>query len=142
MDIHPRDKRTLGHRLAALALHELGLRATPASGPRLIGHEARGGTFHLRFGGAAGGLHTARAGEPLRGFFLAGADRRWMPAEARFEGDRIVLNSPAVPAPVAARYAWVNNPSEANIVGGDGLPLPPLRTDDWPLESAGRRYQP
>ena len=35
---------------------------------------------------------------------------------------------------------WVNNPSEANIVGGDGLPLPPLRTDDWPLESAGRRY--
>ena len=142
VDIHPRDKRTLGHRLAALALHELGLRATPASGPRLIGHEARGGTFHLRFGGAAGGLHTARAGEPLRGFFLAGADRRWMPAEARFEGDRIVLNSPAVPVPVAARYAWVNNPSEANIVGGDGLPLPPLRTDDWPLESAGRRYQP
>ena len=45
-----------------------------------------------------------------------------------------------VPAPVAARYAWVDNASEATIVGGDGLPLPPLRTDDWPLESAGRRY--
>jgi sialate O-acetylesterase len=45
-----------------------------------------------------------------------------------------------VAVPVAARYAWVNNASEANVVGGDGLPLPPLRTDDWPLESAGRRY--
>ena len=73
-------------------------------------------------------------------FYLAGADRRWVPAQARLDGDRIVLSSPAVAAPVAARYAWVNNASEANVVGGDGLPLPPLRTDDWPLESAGRRY--
>ena len=140
VDIHPRNKRTLGHRLAALALHELGLRPDRATGPLLLGHEARGGELHLRFGATAGGLRTARSGEPLRGFHLAGADRRWMPAEARFDGDRIVLHSPAVPAPVAARYAWVDNPSEANIVGGDGLPLPPLRTDDWPLESAGRRY--
>ncbi|WP_439390242.1 sialate O-acetylesterase [Ideonella sp. YS5] len=140
-DIHPRDKRTIGHRLAALALHELGLRAAPASGPRLLGHEARGGEFQLRFGETAGGLRTARAGEPLRGFLLAGADRRWVPAQARFDGDRIVVRSPAVPAPVAARYAWVDNPSEANVVGGDGLPLPPLRTDDWPLETAGSRYR-
>jgi len=140
IDIHPRNKRTVGQRLAAVAMHELGLRAAPAGGPRLLGHEAKGGEFQLRFGDTAGGLRTARAGEPLRGFYLAGADRRWMPAEARFDGDRIVLRSAAVPAPVAARYAWVNNPSEANIVGGDGVPLPPLRTDDWPLETAGRRY--
>lgn len=142
LDIHPRDKRTLGHRLAALALHELGLRAAPAAGPRWLGHEVSDSTLRLRFGATAGGLRTARAGEPLRGFYLAGADRRWQPAHARVDGDRIVLHSPAVPAPVAARYAWVDNPSEANIVGGDGLPLPPLRTDDWPLESAGRRYEP
>ncbi|HEY1392578.1 MAG TPA: sialate O-acetylesterase [Methylibium sp.] len=141
VDIHPRNKRTLGQRLAALALHELGLRAAPASGPRLLGHEVKGGEFQLSFGDTAGGLRTARAGEPPRGFYLAGADRHWVPAEGRFDGNRIVLHSDAVPAPVAARYAWVNNPSEANIVGGDGLPLPPLRTDDWPLESAGRRYQ-
>ncbi len=140
VDIHPRDKRTVGHRLAALALHELGLRAAPAGGPRLLGHEVSGSALRLRFGDTAGGLRTARAGEPVSGFYLAGADRRWQPAQARLDGDRIVLSSPAVPAPVAARYAWVNNPSEANVVGGDGLPLPPLRTDDWPLESAGRRY--
>jgi sialate O-acetylesterase len=141
-DIHPRNKRTLGERLAAVALHELGLRAAPASGPRLAGREPRGAEFELRFGATAGGLRTARAGEPARGFLLAGADRRWVPAQARLDGDRVVLSSPGVPAPVAARYAWVDNPSEANVVGGDGLPLPPLRTDDWPLESAGRRYGP
>jgi sialate O-acetylesterase len=141
-DIHPRDKRTLGRRLAALALHELGLRAAPASGPRLLGHETSGSEFKLRLDATAGGLRTARAGETPHGFYLAGADRRWVPAQARLDGDRVVLSSPAVPAPLAARYAWVDNPSEANVVGGDGLPLPPLRTDDWPLESAGKRYQP
>jgi sialate O-acetylesterase len=140
VDIHPRNKRTVGQRLAGLAMHELGLRATPATGPRLAGHQARGGELELRFDTTAGGLRTARASEPPRGFYVAGADRRWMPAEARLDGDRIVLRSAAVPTPVAARYAWVNNASEANVVGGDGLPLPPLRTDDWPLESAGRRY--
>jgi len=140
-DIHPRDKRTLGRRLAALALHELGLRAAPAGGPHLLGHESAGSEFELRFDATAGGLRTARPGEAPRGFFLAGADRRWVPAQARLDGDRIVLTSDAVPAPVAARYAWVDNPSEANVVGGDGLPLPPLRTDDWPFETAGKRYE-
>jgi sialate O-acetylesterase len=140
VDIHPRDKRTLGDRLAALALHELGLRAAPATGPRLTGHQARGSEFELRFDTTAGGLRTARAGEAVRGFYVAGADRRWMPAQARLDGDRIVLSSVAVTAPVAARHAWVGNASEANVVGGDGLPLPPLRTDDWPLASAGRRF--
>ena len=135
VDIHPRDKRTLGDRLAALALNELGLRAAPATGPRLASHQARGGEFELRFDTTVGGLRTARAGEPVRGFYVAGADRRWVPAEARFEDDRVLLRSSAVPAPVAARYAWVNNPSEANIIGGDGLPLPPLRTDDWPFQT-------
>lgn len=139
-DIHPRNKRALGERLAGLALRELGLRTAPAGGPRLLGHMVQEGAIALRFGDTAGGLRAARAGEPLRGFLLAGADRRWHPAEARLDGDRLVLTSRAVPQPVAARYAWVNNPSEANVVGGDGLPLPPLRTDRWPLESAGRTY--
>ena len=140
IDIHPRNKRTVGERLAAVAMNELGLRATPAMGPRLTGSQPRGAEFELRFDRTEGGLRTARSGEPLRGFYLAGADRRWVPAQARFDGDRIVLRSDAVSAPVAARYAWVDNPGEANIVGGDGLPLPPLRTDDWPLASAGKRY--
>jgi sialate O-acetylesterase len=139
-DIHPRNKRTLGQRLAALALHDMGLRPAPASGPRLAHSEIKGHELWLRFTATAGGLRPARTGEALRGFLLAGADRRFVAAQARIDGDHVVLSSPAVPAPVAARYAWVDYPSESNLVGGDGLPAAPLRSDDWPLASQGRRY--
>jgi len=139
-DIHPRNKRTVGQRLAALALHDLGLRAAPASGPRFAGAEVRGSELWLRFKDTAGGLRTARAGEAPRGFVLAGADRRFVAATARIAGDHVVLSSPAVAAPVAARYAWVDNASEANLVGGDGLPAAPARSDDWALETLGKRY--
>ncbi|MFN3304783.1 MAG: sialate O-acetylesterase [Roseateles sp.] len=139
-DIHPRNKRALGYRLAQLALRDLGLRATPATGPQLLGAEVRGNEVWLHFKHTAGGLRTTRAGEPLRGFMVAGADRRFVPANARIEGDAVVLGSTEVAIPQAARYAWVDNPMESNLVGGDGLPAAPLRTDDWPLDTAGRRY--
>jgi sialate O-acetylesterase len=140
VDIHPRNKRALGHRLAQLALHDLGLRAAPATGPQLAKTEVRGAQVWLHFKNTAGGLRTAKAGEALRGFLLAGADRRFVPATARIEGDAVVLSSPAVKSPQAARYAWVDNPSESNLVGADGLPAAPLRSDDWPLDSQGRKY--
>jgi len=139
-DIHPRNKRTLGQRLAGLALHDMGLRAAPAGGPVLAGSEVRGNELWLRFKDTAGGLRAATAGEALRGFVLAGADRKFVAASARIQGDVVVLSSPAVAAPVAARYAWADNPSESNLVGGDGLPAAPARSDDWPLETAGKRY--
>ena len=62
IDIHPRNKRTVGERLAAVAMHELGLRDAPAMGPRLIGGQARGAEFELRFDRTEGGLRTTRAG--------------------------------------------------------------------------------
>lgn len=140
VDIHPRNKRALGLRLAQLALHDQGLRAAPATGPQLAKTEVRGSEVWLTFKHTAGGLRTAKAGEALRGFLLAGADRRFVPATARIEGDAVVLSSAEVKAPQAARYAWVDNPSESNLVGADGLPAAPLRSDEWPLETAGRRY--
>jgi sialate O-acetylesterase len=139
-DIHPRDKRTLGVRLAALALHDAGLRAAEAGGPRLAEAHVRGRELWLRFTATAGALRTAQKGEALRGFVLAGEDRHFQPATARIDGNHVVLSSAAVAAPVAARYAWVDNPSESNLVGGDGLPAAPLRTDRWPLDTQGRRY--
>ncbi|MEO6281252.1 sialate O-acetylesterase [Roseateles sp.] len=139
-DIHPRNKRTVGERLAALALSDMGLRQAPASGPRLVASEVRGNELRLRFTATAGGLRTALAGEALRGFVLAGADQRFVPATARIDGDVVILSSPDVAAPVAARYGWVDNPSESNLVGADGLPASPLRSDRWPLDTQGKRY--
>jgi sialate O-acetylesterase len=100
----------------------------------------RGAELWLRFKHTGGGLRPALAGEALRGFVLAGADRKFVPATARIEGDAVVLSNPAVAAPVAARYAWMDNPSESNLVGGDGLPAAPARSDDWALETAGKKY--
>jgi sialate O-acetylesterase len=70
-----------------------------------------------------------------RGFAVAGADRRFVWAEARLDGDNIIVSSPAVPAPVAVRYAWADHP-EATLFGGNGLPASPFRTDAWPAGAA------
>ena len=64
---------------------------------------------------------------------LAGEDQVFHPAEARIVDGRIVVRSAAVPAPKALRYAWGNDPADANLVNAEGLPASPFRTDIWPL---------
>jgi sialate O-acetylesterase len=82
----------------------------------------------LRFRHTEGGL--VAQGGPLTGFVVAGADRKWAPAQARLVGNTVVISAPEVPAPVAARYAWENFPT-CNLYNGAGLPASPFRTDDW-----------
>jgi sialate O-acetylesterase len=72
----------------------------------------------------------ARDGDKLTGFAIAGADKKFVWADARIAGDTIVVSSGAVPSPVAVRYAWANNPI-CNLVNKAGLPASPFRTDDW-----------
>ena len=88
------------------------------------------------------GMSARPHGTALNGFAIAGADRVFRPAQARIEGQRIVVSHAEVPAPVAVRYAWLDNPSESNLVDTAGLPATPFRTDDWPLSTAGVRYEP
>jgi hypothetical protein len=78
----------------------------------------------------AEGLRTADGG-PVQGFALAGQDREWHWAEARIEGEALVLSAEPVPEPVAVRYAWADNPP-CNLENAAGLPAVPFRTDDWP----------
>jgi sialate O-acetylesterase len=128
-DIHPRNKQEAGRRLALWALGEVYHEKIPAtSGPLPAGHEIRGVEIVLRFKHAAGGL-LAKDGR-LRGFEIAGADRKWQPAQARIAGDTVIVSSAAVPQPVAARYAWENNPA-ASLFNGAGLPATPFRTERW-----------
>ena len=91
----------------------------------------------LHFEGHVGQLRSAD-GEALRGFSLAGADRVFHWAEATPRGDSIVVTCDAVPAPVAVRYAWADNP-DCNLSDSDGLYASPFRTDDWPGLTTGRR---
>jgi sialate O-acetylesterase len=82
-------------------------------------------------------LRATRDGAAPAGFHVAGADRKFVPAEARIENGEVVVWGKNVPAPVAVRYAWADNPS-ANLYNSEGLPASPFRTDDWPGVTAGR----
>jgi sialate O-acetylesterase len=131
-NIHPRNKRPVGERLAALALANHYGRDLEASGPTLRAVERRGAELALHFDHARGGLriHGEMAGE----FAIAGEDRQWHWAQARIEaGNVVVVSAPEVPQPVAARYAWQANPV-ATLFNADGWPATPFRTDDWPLK--------
>lgn len=128
-DIHPKNKQEVGRRLALWALGAVYGKPGARSGPLPERHAVEGAEVVVQFRHADGGL-TAKDGEPLRGFEVAGDDRRWVAASARIDGERVRVSSPEVARPVAARYAWSNNPS-CNLYNGAGLPASPFRTERW-----------
>jgi len=133
-DIHPKNKQEVGKRLSYWALATVYGRTVPAiSGPLPTGSQVEGEALRVSFR-FADGLKT-RDGAAPRGWLVAGADKAWKPAEARIDGATVVVRSAAVPAPVAARYAWAENP-DGNLVNGAGLPATSLRTDTWPDPAA------
>lgn len=134
-NIHPKDKRVVGERLAAVALAEHYGQKAPHVGPTFTTADHVPGGLQLHFDHADGGL-VAKDGE-LKEFSVAGADRKFHWARAKIEGDTVVVSSPDVPEPQAARYAWQGSP-EATLFNGEGLPAGPFRTDDWPLSTEPR----
>jgi sialate O-acetylesterase len=87
------------------------------------------GALRLHFTHADGGLVVK--GSTLGEFSVAGDDQKWYWADARIEGDTVVVSSKAVPNPKEVRYAWQSNPA-ATLFNGAGLPAAPFRTDRWP----------
>jgi sialate O-acetylesterase len=71
------------------------------------------------------------AGAKLKGFAVAGADRKWVWADAVIEGDAVVVSAGDVKEPVAVRYGYRMNPEGANLYNRAGLPASPFRSDDW-----------
>jgi sialate O-acetylesterase len=130
-DIHPLDKQTVGHRLA-LAAEKVayGDAKVVASGPLYQTLKTTGNKTTLTFAGVGSGLE-AKGGGPLGGFTVAGADHKFVPAQARIEGTKVVVWSDQVAAPVAVRYGWADNPEGANLYNKEGLPTSTFRTDDF-----------
>lgn len=128
-NIHSKDKEPVGDRLArcALALH-YGEQIAYA-GPTFVSADRLPGAIRLHFIHTDGGLVVR--GDKLEEFSIAGDDRKWVWADARIEGDTIVVSSPSVPNPTQVRYAWQSNPA-ATLFNGAGLPATPFRTDTWP----------
>jgi sialate O-acetylesterase len=128
-NIHPRDKFPVGERLARCALANYYHQHVVYSGPTLASVERLPGVIRLHFTHTDGGLIVK--GAKLEEFSIAGEDRKWVWADARIEGDTIVVSSPLVPNPQEVRYAWQSNPA-ATLFNGAGLPAAPFRTDHWP----------
>ncbi len=131
-DIHPKNKQEVGRRLGLWARARVYGETISYSGPLLAGCEVANGTITLTFKHADGGLRAGTgAGDSaatLKGFEILDNHKKWLPASARIEGDKVVVSSPEVAAPVAARYDWGGNPA-GNLYNGAGLPASPFRTE-------------
>jgi sialate O-acetylesterase len=148
-NIHPGDKQDVGYR-AALAAERAGYDAKDAvtSGPTYKNSTVEGNKMRITFDNVGGGLAIGIAPEhyytvekqpvpkapasELEGFAIAGADHKFVWAKAAIDGSAVVVSSDAVPAPVAVRYAWADNPA-CNLYNKEGLPAAPFRTDDFPF---------
>lgn len=141
-DIHPKDKQTVGSRLALWALGTVYRMPIAYSGPLLAGKQiiagsldadgniSRSGRILLDFQHADG--LKASDEDRIRGFAIAGEDRVFHPATASVQkqSGKLIVRSPKVLKPAAVRYNWADNP-DGNLINASGLPASPFRTDDW-----------
>lgn len=128
-DIHPLNKKVVGHRLALTAMRTAYKEyEIISSGPIYKDMKVRDDKIVLSFIVEGKGIAL---GEELRGFAIAGEDRRFVWAKARIEGNNIVVWNDNVKNPVAVRYAWADNPANANLKNKEGLQASPFRTDNW-----------
>jgi sialate O-acetylesterase len=128
-NIHPKDKKEVGERLALCALAKQYRKNIVFEGPAFASMKKTEDGLRLHFTNSTGGL-VVKSGK-LGEFSVAGEDRKWYWAAARVDGDDVIVSSSNVPHPVAARYAWQSNPL-ATLFNSAGLPAVPFRTDDWP----------
>lgn len=130
-DIHPKNKKDPGERLARLALAKDYSKELIYSGPLFKSNRVKEGAIRVTFDQSGAGLKS-RDGGALKRFEIAGADKVWKWAEAKIDGaDSVLVSSAEVKVPVAVRYAWAANPEGANLINSDGLPASLFRTDDW-----------
>jgi len=128
-NIHPTNKQDVGHRLAVAARAQVYGEKIEYSGPMYEASRIVGKKVYLQFSHQGSGM-TTKGDVALKGFAIAGADKKFVWADAEIVGGEIMVSSAMVPKPVAVRYGWANNP-ECNLYNREGLPASPFRTDTW-----------
>lgn len=123
-NVHPSNKQDVGARLARLALAKTYGKPVESSGPVLESVEAEGSTLRLKFAHCEKGL-VAKDGA-LKHFAVAGKDGKWKWAEARIDGQTVVLSCAEIEAPIQVRYAWADHPEGCNLTNAEGLPAGPF----------------
>jgi sialate O-acetylesterase len=131
-DLHPLDKKDVGDRLALAAENiAYGEHDLVYSGPIYRSATVDGNKIVISFTHTGSGLLIKGGGE-LHGFAIAGANKKFVWAEAQVNGDQVIVSSEEVPNPLYVRYAWADNPEDANLYNKEGLPASPFRTDAQP----------
>ena len=128
-NIHPANKQDVGLRLALVALRETYQKPVVCYGPLYKSMEVKESKIVLNFD-CQESKPAAGGGGKLEGFAIAGADQKFVWADAVIDGTRVTVSNPALPAPVAVRYDWAINP-RGNLINTEGLPASPFRTDNW-----------
>lgn len=131
-DIHPKNKPECGRRLALAALAQTYGKTVEYTGPLYSGYRIEGGAIRISFT-HADGLRIAPRDKEVKGFWIAGVDHVFHKAEARIDGQTVVVRSAEVPMPVAVRYGWADNPP-CNLYNSAMLPASPFRTDSYKNE--------
>ena len=108
-NVHPKNKEPLGEDLSKIALANVYGRKIEFSGPVYASSKVEGNAIRIKFTHAAG--LKSKDGGPLKWFQIAGADQKFVDADAKIVGDSVVVSSPQVGAPLAVRYAWDNFPT-------------------------------
>lgn len=130
VDIHPTNKRDVGHRLALVARNWLyGEPKLLTQGPAFKSMTIQGDKVILDFTNVGRGLMNKNGSDTLSGFVIAGADKVFYRATARLKGDRVIVYSGKIDHPVAVRYAFEASPANIDFYNRDGLPAVPFRTD-------------
>ena len=138
-DIHPKNKQEVGRRLALAALKITYGKDIIHSGPRYEKMEVKGEKMFITFTQVGEGLEIDDKYGYLKGFTIAGKDKKFHWAKAQvIDKNRMKVYSPEVAEPVAVRYAWADNPDQANLYNKSGLPANPFRTDQWKGISFGK----
>jgi sialate O-acetylesterase len=136
LDIHPKKKGPVGGRLALAARSIAYGEKLVYSGPSYKSMKIDGDNVILSFDQVGSGL-VAKDGE-LKGFSIAGADKKFVWAKATIVGDNVIVQSLEVAKPIAVRYGWANYPV-VNLWNKEGLPASPFRTDDFPMITAAKK---
>jgi len=126
-DIHPLNKKDVGERLALGAMKLAYNENIVYSGPIYKSYQKQGNKMILTFEETGGGL-IANDGEALRRFEIAGSDGKFLWAKAKINGNTIEVWNDKIETPVKVRYAWCDNPRDANLYNLEGLPASPFET--------------
>jgi sialate O-acetylesterase len=125
-NVHPRNKQDVGDRLARIALAKQYGKPIEWSGPVYEAMAVEGSSIRLRFSHAT---KLAARGGSLKTFEIAGADGEFVSAEAKIDGENVIVSNASVLAPVVVRYAWAAYPEGCNLYNAAGLPAAPFRAD-------------